>query len=765
MFALNSDGALAHELLAAIRPQTIEPHTAQWFEDDVLMYLERGQLMAHAQGRSAKLEVPPLTVMRARGRSWLGHVMTAPGELVQPLIGVVHGQPLPADFGSHWIGDIADTGDVVLVDPTGDMVKVLRTAGLLEGHASVGMIGPPRFSPDGRGLLWPTETGWDVVVGRVRLSIPLSMAGGQAAALFIVDERWWIVHQLGDQLRCYQLADPSVGHVWPLTPGDMLDVSVMVDDQVYVVWQGADGRVHREAGFAPGFDMLDFTEERTMSAAPFRYYTVCANPTGTIFSAESLIQEGKADVRIGAGYAEADRRAIAGCPALAFIVMDASHVGPLLAGVGTGKTQELTIVHPDGRRLELGPTVGTQQVVMTYIGGDQFAVAAVNSERTWGRWIVLRQSMSVLEAQTDLPLPQGILGTSQGILGLTAGLEPVFTDQARTIVRAGQGSTLTRFESTWGAGWSIGQGGPGFIAVPPTQARVYGIPLQAPVPGAIATDAHGLAYIALTGNGVYPLDQVAADVPAPAPTPTPTPTPTPPPAPTPEPEPETPTMMLPADVHATYAAVVAKFPHTGDDDRRREMHRRAVATVRARHGVRWMTKSEHNTGWDAQSTDALAYVPGPVPMTDGTRVPMYVWDMINGDTRAVTVRPGDESEPLKERYALLPVTHDWLQGEGDPTDPQNPPPDGEDPTETENLLVLLERLSDMEQALHARADEILRMQEILQQLIMSHREHVSQLHSAFNQQAAALARGFQAKGRILGVPVTLDVTPKPEPQG
>jgi hypothetical protein len=762
MFALNSDGALAHELIASIRPQTLTPHTAQWFEDDVIMYLEDGRLMAHAQGRSAVLEVPRLSTMRARGRSWLGHLHTAPGQPIQPLIGMVHGQALPDLYRSYWLGDIADTGDVALVDPTGERVQLLRASGGVQ-YVSTGMIGPPRFSPDGLGVLWPTDVGWDVAIGQTRLTVRALMPELPVAALFLADNiTWWIAYQVGTQLRCHQVADPTVGHAWPLDR-DLIDLHVLVDDQVYLVWQGSDGQIHREPGFAPGFDMLEFDapqETRSMSAAPFRYYTVCASPAGDIYSAESLIEEGKADVRIGPGYAESDRLPIPKCPALAFLVMDASPTGPLLAGVGTGATQELTLVHPDGRILSLGPTVGTQQVVMTYIGGDQFAVAAVNSERTWGRWIVLRQSMSVLEAETDLPLPQGILGTSQGILGLTAGLEPVFTDQARTIVRAGQESTLTRFESTWGAGWSIGQGGPGFIAVPPTNKHVYGIPLQAPVPGAIATNSSGMVYIALTGNGVYPLDTVAAEVPAPAPTPTEPPAPTPTPTPTPTPDPETPTMMLPAAVHATYAAVVAKFPHTGDDDHRREMHRRAVATVAARHGDDWVTKSEHNTGWADQSTDALAKLAaGQRPVT-GNRAPMFIWDMINGTTREVEA--AHESEPLRSAYVLAVEPYDWLQGEGDPADPQDPPAEEpDDPTETEDILVLLQAIADMDQTVRSQLADLASQQRILQDLVQAQREHVSALHSAFNLQAAALARGFQAKGRILGVPVTLDVTPKP----
>lgn len=154
---------------------------------------------------------------------------------------------------------------------------------------------------------------------------------------------------------------------------------------------------------------------------------------------------------------------------------------------------------------------------------------------------------------------------------------------------------------------------------------------------------------------------------APAPPVEPTP---PPPAPESVPD----RMMLPAAVWATYAAVVAKFPHTGDDDHRREMHKRAVQTVKARHGDQWATKTEHANGWVSQSTDALVFVPGGA--IHGERQPMFIWDMINGTTRDVL--PAHESEPRRLAYTLAPMAFDWLADipapGPEPVPPVEPPP-------------------------------------------------------------------------------------------
>lgn len=146
-------------------------------------------------------------------------------------------------------------------------------------------------------------------------------------------------------------------------------------------------------------------------------------------------------------------------------------------------------------------------------------------------------------------------------------------------------------------------------------------------------------------------------------------TPVPPvdPPPTPPAPPETKPMMMPQDVYDTYSACVAKFPHTGDDDARREANKKAVATVRARHGANWVCKSEHNLGWPSASKDAVGYVTVGTP-THGSKQTMYIWDMISGTTRQPN--PRAEADAPREAYVLVPDAFDWLEG----TAPVDPPP-------------------------------------------------------------------------------------------
>src|SRR5690606_2774880 len=101
-------------------------------------------------------------------------------------------------------------------------------------------------------------------------------------------------------------------------------------------------------------------------------------------------------------------------------------------------------------------------------------------------------------------------------------------------------------------------------------------------------------------------------------------------------------MRMPDDVHATIVAVVKKFPHVGDDAARRIAMRKVVETVRARHGERWVWKSEHPTGYSHASKDAIAYVPAGV-IEHGQEMPMFIWDMINGTS--LQPNPAHDSEP------------------------------------------------------------------------------------------------------------------------
>jgi hypothetical protein len=177
--------------------------------------------------------------------------------------------------------------------------------------------------------------------------------------------------------------------------------------------------------------------------------------------------------------------------------------------------------------------------------------------------------------------------------------------------------------------------------------------------------------------------------------PVPTPNPTPTPTPTPE-EPKM-TMEMPIEVYETYSACVDKFPHAGSDDDRRAAHRKAVETVKARHGSRWATKTEHNTGWVAASTDALVYIPNG-PVVHGQKTQMFIWDMINGETREVVGI--HTSEPLRSAYALVPEAKDWLAEEGQetptppttPTPPSTPPSVPSAPEELVNALKTIEEL-------------------------------------------------------------------------
>ena len=117
-------------------------------------------------------------------------------------------------------------------------------------------------------------------------------------------------------------------------------------------------------------------------------------------------------------------------------------------------------------------------------------------------------------------------------------------------------------------------------------------------------------------------------------------------------------MMLRAEVHATFVAVVQKFPHTGGDDDRRAAMEKAVATIRARHGLRYVWKTEHSN-LSSPSKDGMGYVPdGSGVVKHGERMPMYIWDMINGSTREP--QPAHESEELREAFVLAPEPKDWL---------------------------------------------------------------------------------------------------------
>lgn len=193
-----------------------------------------------------------------------------------------------------------------------------------------------------------------------------------------------------------------------------------------------------------------------------------------------------------------------------------------------------------------------------------------------------------------------------------------------------------------------------------------------------------------------------------APPPTAPPPTDPPPAP-PETPQEPTTMQMHADVYATYLAVAAKFPHTGTEDERREATKKAVQTLRARHGDRWVCKTEHPTGWAAASKDAVAYVPTD-PVVHGAMVGMFIWDMVNGTTRQPN--PRGESEPLRSAFALVPEAFDWLAdsrpvpGPDPGPGPEPGPAPGPSPTPpATDVLAALGRIEAKQDAILQRLEE------------------------------------------------------------
>lgn len=156
-------------------------------------------------------------------------------------------------------------------------------------------------------------------------------------------------------------------------------------------------------------------------------------------------------------------------------------------------------------------------------------------------------------------------------------------------------------------------------------------------------------------------------------------------------------MTMPADVYATLSAAVEKFPHTGDDEQRRVAMEKAVATVRAKHGPRWVWKTEH-ANLQAPSKDGLGYVlEGPI--VHGQPAVMFIFDTINGVTRKVHAAPLI-SEPARAAYVLAVTPKDWLS----PTPPAPTPPQS---NLTEALLrELIEGLALLEADLTAARAEL-----------------------------------------------------------
>lgn len=194
------------------------------------------------------------------------------------------------------------------------------------------------------------------------------------------------------------------------------------------------------------------------------------------------------------------------------------------------------------------------------------------------------------------------------------------------------------------------------------------------------------------------------------------------------------TMEVPAHVYATMAAVVDMFPHTGTDDDRRAAMEKLVATLRAKHGMRWVWKTEHAT-LIAPSKDGLGYVPDDV-VQHGHLTDMFIWDTINGGSRKLNPAPL-VSEELRKAYVLAVEPKDWLAG-GDPVPVPTPGTPAEPPAQPPADSVVPEAIAE---ALKALASKVSALQETVHGLA---------------------ARPFpEYEGRILGFAATL--TPKKKP--
>jgi hypothetical protein len=155
-------------------------------------------------------------------------------------------------------------------------------------------------------------------------------------------------------------------------------------------------------------------------------------------------------------------------------------------------------------------------------------------------------------------------------------------------------------------------------------------------------------------------------------------------------------MQIPDDVYATLAAVVEKFPHTGDDEARRAAMEKAVATLRARHGLRWVWKTEH-ASLIAPSKDGLGYVPDG-EVVHGRLTTMLIWDTINGGTRRLNAAPLVSEAPRKA-YVLAVPPKDWLAGDLPTPTPTPPAP----PSGTAEIL---KRIGEVERDLKALQDKV-----------------------------------------------------------
>lgn len=171
-----------------------------------------------------------------------------------------------------------------------------------------------------------------------------------------------------------------------------------------------------------------------------------------------------------------------------------------------------------------------------------------------------------------------------------------------------------------------------------------------------------------------------------------------PPIDPPPPPPEKQTMELPREIRETYEKVSMKFPtllqSTNDDDRR-VVNRRAIATIRRRHkgegpldGSRYVCKNEHRGEWGVDSKDSQGYVAPEFGRPEhGREMNMFMFDMVDGNKRVVHPHPikshnRTDDPPNLKAYVLIPQGEDdkdWLEEDGpieppDPVEPGEPQP-------------------------------------------------------------------------------------------
>jgi hypothetical protein len=153
-------------------------------------------------------------------------------------------------------------------------------------------------------------------------------------------------------------------------------------------------------------------------------------------------------------------------------------------------------------------------------------------------------------------------------------------------------------------------------------------------------------------------------------------------------------MELRKDIYVIWRAVAEKYAYlhaSRNDDDRRTATLYGIETLRARGYSTIVHKTQHSN-LSAPSKDTLACVDGEEFVIPGSKQHMWVFDMINGETRVTHPHPiyGHEVE----HYVLVPNAFDHLNGEviedpdGDDGDDGEDPPVVDDPLTDIRLRLL-----------------------------------------------------------------------------